>query len=386
MAVLEGHAEDVWGIGLVTVGILGALALYGNALGPVGHWVHHGLGTVLGVGRFLVPLAFAAAGIMLIAGRPRHEPARACIGLGLILASVAGLADLAGGAPHFTASSTRLAGAGGVIGVAFGNPLRSGLGDWGASVVLLALVTLAFVLFTGVTIRAALAGVGRVARGLWQTVPGGRGRGRRVRRVRRGPGFRRDDGGACAVPDSGRPGARRCSTSTTRSGPSRCPTPPTARHRSPSPKHSRSPRSRSRPRVDASTPAPVPSKTPEAALSIDPGAATGDWRLPPMKLLSRSKPQELDRSEISRGGPRPGERPGGARGGDPVAGPHRRPDRHPLRARAGPRRQGGPRHQPGQGHRLCHGVGGRPHPGPDPGQVRHRGRGPQPHAPARDLG
>ena len=31
-------------------------------------------------------------------------------------------------------------------------------------------------------------------------------------------------------------------------------------------------------------------------------AATGEWRLPPLKLLSRSKAQELDRSEISAAG------------------------------------------------------------------------------------
>ena len=71
LSVLEGHVEDAWGIALVTVGILGALALYVNALGPVGHGARHGLGMVLGVGRFLVPPAFAAAGVMLIAGLPR---------------------------------------------------------------------------------------------------------------------------------------------------------------------------------------------------------------------------------------------------------------------------------------------------------------------------
>jgi DNA segregation ATPase FtsK/SpoIIIE, S-DNA-T family len=86
LSVLEGHVEDVWGIGLVTVAILGALGLYVNALGPVGYGVRHGLGMVLGVGRFLVPPAFAAAGVMLIAGRPRHEPARAGVGLVLTLA------------------------------------------------------------------------------------------------------------------------------------------------------------------------------------------------------------------------------------------------------------------------------------------------------------
>ncbi len=42
---------------------------------------------------------------MLIAGRPRQEPGRAAVGLALALTSVAGLADLAGGAPRLAASS-----------------------------------------------------------------------------------------------------------------------------------------------------------------------------------------------------------------------------------------------------------------------------------------
>ncbi len=291
--------EDAWGIGLVTMGILGALALYGNALGPVGHGVRHGLGMVLGVGRFLVPPAFAAAGVMLVAGRPRHEPARAAVGLGLTLASVAGLADLAGGAPHFSASSVRLAGAGGFVGAAFGNPLRSGLGTWGASVVLLALVTLALVLFTGVTLRAALAGVAHVGRELWKSaVPHG------------AVENEDDDDDDDSAFDAG-PGQEPAPTTTrTRRGArpvlfdlddERLSAPPVV----------------AEPEVVPAEPDPVPvletaldpsivaagaSKAPEPSLAIDPAEATGDWRLPPAKLLSRSKPHELDRSEISASG------------------------------------------------------------------------------------
>ena len=85
LSVLEGHVEDVWGIGLVTVGILGALGALRQRPGPgraTGCATASGM--VLGVGRFLVPPAFAAAGVMLIAGRPRHEPARAGVGLALV--------------------------------------------------------------------------------------------------------------------------------------------------------------------------------------------------------------------------------------------------------------------------------------------------------------
>ena len=313
LSVLEGHLEDAWGIGLATVGILGALALYVNALGPVGHGVRHGLGLVLGVGRFLVPPVFAAAGVMLIAGRPRHEPTRAAVGLALTLASVAGLADLAGGAPHFSASSTRLTGAGGLIGAAFGNPLRSGLGDWGASVVLLALVTLALVLFTGVTVRAAMAGMGHVGRALWESaVPHG------------SDDLDADtdaDTDADAEPDSEFDADFGAGPEPAVSGHGRkrrgerpalfdldevlSTVPPVIDDAGLEPEpempaHADVALVETRP--DSSLVASVPSRPAEGSLSMDASAATGDWRLPPMKMLSRSKHQELDRAEISAAG------------------------------------------------------------------------------------
>ncbi len=56
---------------------------------------------------------------------------------------------------------------------------------------------------------------------------------------------------------------------------------------------------------------------------------------------------------------------------------HPRPDGHPLRGRARPRHQGRAGHRPVQEHRVCRGLGRRPHPQPDPGQVRDRHRDPQ---------
>jgi S-DNA-T family DNA segregation ATPase FtsK/SpoIIIE len=302
LSVLEGHVEDAWGIGLVTMGILGALALYVDALGPVGHGVRQGLGMVLGVGRFLVPPAFGAAGVMLIAGRPRHEPARAGVGLVLSLASVAGLADLAGGAPRFSSSSTRLAGAGGFIGAGFGNPLRSGLGDWGASVVLLAVVTLALVLFTGVTLRAALAMTARVGRELWLAA------------VPHGPDEDVDDededlddavsGGepSVAAPSRTRRGDRPVLFDLDDVHDAEPPVPVEAGAAPPEPDPVAEVEVAAEVPPEASSVVSALSPSRQGSLSIDPGAAAGDWRLPPMKLLARSKPQELDRSEISAAG------------------------------------------------------------------------------------
>jgi S-DNA-T family DNA segregation ATPase FtsK/SpoIIIE len=324
LAVVEGHAEDVWGIALVTVGVLGVLALYADALGPAGNGVRAGTGVLLGVGRFLVPPACGVAGAMLVAGRPRHDPARTALGFVLALAAVAGLSGLAGGAPRITATTTRLDNAGGWIGAAMGNPLRAGLGDWGAAVVLVALATLALVLFTGVTVREACRSVGRAAAGLWHLAvpdeddledadeieedddvtavggvpaqhasgavlpdvveePAGRGRAR-------GAGSRQlfdidallGSASGAAVPD------------------------PNAEHdgdalaevpRAVAPEAAPEPE----PVIDAVVPTPVPAP-PEPLLRMEAEAAVGEWRLPPRKLLSRSKPQELDRSEVAAAG------------------------------------------------------------------------------------
>jgi hypothetical protein len=58
------HAADVWGVLLVTLGVLTALALYLNALGPVGHGVREGLGALVGWARFLVrwPASWSGSG------------------------------------------------------------------------------------------------------------------------------------------------------------------------------------------------------------------------------------------------------------------------------------------------------------------------------------
>ncbi len=303
--MLEGHVEDAWGIGLVTVGILGALGLYVNALGPVGHGVRHGLGMVLGVGRFLVPPAFAAAGVMLIAGRPRHEPARAGVGLALTLASVAGLSDLAGGAPRLSASSKRLSGAGGFVGAAFGNPLRSGLGDWGASVVLLALVTLALVLFTGVTLRVALAGVARVGRELWQAaVPHGDDVDEDAE-VEDELGDQFEIEPETEVVATGhlrkRRGERPVLFDLDEALPLETPVAP-AEPVAAEPDADREHDNLVDARPDPHAVSAVSSPPRDGSLSMDSTAATSDWRLPPMKMLSRSKAQELDRSAIGEAG------------------------------------------------------------------------------------
>ncbi len=168
--MVASHATDIWGVVAVTAGILSGLALYADALGPAGHGLRTGCGDLLGWGRFLVPPILLSVGVRLLVGRnddhddsdrarTGREPAGAVFGAVLVLVAIAGLASLAGGSPPLAASTARLSGAGGWLGATTGDPLRAGIGGLGATLVLVALVIVAAVVLTGVSVRRALGGV-----------------------------------------------------------------------------------------------------------------------------------------------------------------------------------------------------------------------------------
>ena len=186
-AVAAGHATDLWGVGLVTLGVLCGVAFYGGSLGPVGHAARVSMGDLLGWGRFLLPPILIAVGVRMLMGRGddgaadptptrrradagvervRREPARAVIGGTLVLLSVSGLAALAGGSPALRASTKELSAAGGWVGAAVANPIGHGLGGFGAAVVLTVIAAVGILVFTGVSVRSAAAGAARAVRWL----------------------------------------------------------------------------------------------------------------------------------------------------------------------------------------------------------------------------
>ncbi len=305
LEVLNAHVEDTWGIALVTFGLLFALALYFDALGPAGHAVRHGIGGLLGVAQVFVPPGFIVAGIFLVSGRTNHyEPTRAIVGLSLSLASVSGLADIAGGAPHLSSSWSRLDSAGGWAGAAVGGPLHAGMGAWGASVVLVACAALALVVFTGTTLRQT---------GLWLAA---------AARTVVSAAFEsidpeEDEEGHDASEDV--PVAKR------RPAPALEPVVPVV---AVADDHDAEDVATAVPDVDTVDVAPAivadptvsvdgdsggnleaqqstvaaASAGPVEAMALDVGAYSGQWRLPPMKILGRSKPQQLIEGEVESAG------------------------------------------------------------------------------------
>ncbi len=285
-AVARGHATDLWGVVLVTLGALGVVAFYADSLGPTGRDARIGAGDLLGAGRFLAPLVLVAVGVRLLVGTgenddgsSRHEPARAVIGATVTLLAVAGFAGLAGGSPPVRSSSGQLSAAGGWVGALVADPLGSALGGFGAVTVLAALVVVAMVLFTGVSVRSAVGGVARAGR--WAVG------------VARGDPAGRDDGRGEAEPgepeaseqdDPTDPFGRALSAQSTDSAvtPGLPPDPP---------------------EPDAATPTDAairPGKGEQ--LEMRPGPSTGDWHLPPDTLLKRAKAQVIDEHEVDAAG------------------------------------------------------------------------------------
>jgi DNA segregation ATPase FtsK/SpoIIIE, S-DNA-T family len=285
--VVAEHAADVWGVLLVTIGVLATLALYLNALGPVGHGVREGLGALVGWARFLVPLACVLVGIRLIAGRRetedgdvKREPIRAVLGAGLALLAVSGLAALAGGSPRVGASTTALSGAGGWVGALVGNPLHNGLGAFGAGVVLVAVFIVATILFTGVSVRAAAGGLARGSRWLVSTARGSDSPPTEADR----PPLVEGHGDPFADPITSAPV-----------------TPPT-----PAPEdravEPELPTEDVGPPDLALLPAAATKNGKASQLEMKLGPSVGDWRLPPKSVLKRAKPQAIDEREIDAAG------------------------------------------------------------------------------------
>jgi S-DNA-T family DNA segregation ATPase FtsK/SpoIIIE len=186
------QARDLWAVGLITLGVLLALALWGKQLGPIGHGVDTGLALVAGWVRVLLPLVALGAGVALLVDRVglrydededeevEHEgadPWRLVVGSVLGVLGICGLAELAKGSPHFS-NAAALKDAGGVLGAAVGRPLHAGIGSAGAAVLLVAVIFVAILVATGVSLATAghalgSAGrnVGRTFSALWQGKP-----------------------------------------------------------------------------------------------------------------------------------------------------------------------------------------------------------------------
>jgi S-DNA-T family DNA segregation ATPase FtsK/SpoIIIE len=259
---LGRQADDVWGLILIVVGVLAALGIYADLTGPVGRLLRDGAASAFGWGRLLVPVALCGIGAVLVQGRARAaEPGRAAIGFGFLGLASTGLLHLA----RNGADDPREAG--GWIGAAVAGPLTSLLATWGAGIVLATLLVIAVLILTKTSVRAA---VDTVSRGITAGL--------------------------------------RWMGSLSSSQPT--PEEEAATERHPSTKAPRRKKGEpvvaevvtddplAEPAVEVHVPTePVPAGD-QLAIDLGPAAEPGNWRLPPLQLLKRSKNAEIDKRTL----------------------------------------------------------------------------------------
>ncbi len=167
----DGHQADVWGLTLIGLGLLSGLGIYVDLAGPVGGALRAGFGAVLGVTRVFAPIALVIAGLALVtapvgrADRARASAADRVIGLAvgalLLFVACTGLLHLGAGRPSWGDRAQDFIDAGGFLGYAVGAPLSAALSIWGASLVLAVVALLGVLVATGVNLLDVARVLGR---------------------------------------------------------------------------------------------------------------------------------------------------------------------------------------------------------------------------------
>ena len=308
--ILGGHGPDLAGVGLVTAGLVGALAIYGGLAGPAGRALADGAGSAFGLGRFGLPLALVAAGGLILYRRVldanaheygTNEYGRLAAGLGLIGVAGCGLLHVWAGGPGFGAPVAELRDAGGLLGLLAGESLRSVLAGWGAATVLLAVAGIGCLVVGRTTVKAAghqavtLAragqrGVTRAGRSLATLVPA--------------PRPVADDEGHRAGPRLAEPPA---TVPTLVVPPVPDAVPPSIatnlREPDPDPELHAEPEAAAEPQAGADPSADVRGgRGEQLEIDLGPAAERSAWRLPPLSLLKLGKAQEVDRRLVEAEG------------------------------------------------------------------------------------
>jgi S-DNA-T family DNA segregation ATPase FtsK/SpoIIIE len=305
LADILGHqSQDVWGLAFLLLAGLAALGIWFNLTGPFGRLAKEATGDVFGVGRLLVPFALAGVGVAQIrgrraerpvAGRPepaRHDAARVAIGFGLLAVAACGLLHLINGPAGATGPLSQLRHAGGFAGGIVAGPLRTGVSAWGATLVLLTCGVLAGLVITRTPLHAVpgqLVLLGRAEKEILQSAGHfmvgvatlSLGRNRREERDRaldRHPTGQGVDLARPAVFDQAAYEDEQQ------------PAPPkSARQVGPA---AREPAVSGGPREDAE----------QLSIELGPAGQAGQWRLPPLALLKRTRSAEIDRRLVEAAG------------------------------------------------------------------------------------
>jgi DNA segregation ATPase FtsK/SpoIIIE, S-DNA-T family len=281
---LDGRSGDVVGLALIGIGIVAAAGLYADVAGPIGRIFAGASSGFAGLAGVLVPPVLALVGIACLrdndpeTGQGLFGRAHLVVGGVLLALAGTGLLHVWRGQPTLDDGLDAWGAAGGLLGMAAGAPLVAVAATAGATVLLLTVLAIAFFVITRIPVRVAAEGAVATVRPLGEML------GATARSL-----FTLDD-------------ARRSDEVTepqiTVGGEDDRTAPYDLADEEPLPPEPVE--------DDAGEPTivvPEPD-APAGDLEVRTTAHTGDWKLPPTKLLVRTGSQEVDRKTVEEDGRR----------------------------------------------------------------------------------
>ena len=277
-SVMANHRADVWGVGLLLLGLLAAVSVWLSAAGIVGELLDDGLALGIGLARVVIPIGLVALGVVLVRGQDVEDDdvermARAAIGGILLLVATTGLLHVGRGRPGIDDPIEKIGAAGGALGMAIGGPLHALTATVGSVLILGAVGLVGTIVVTGSSARA----VGDVAYKVIRPIPDFLSRG--VQALFSDP---TSDGTASDLIASPPVDPDVAEVAPPIEEPQPVP--------EPKPKTKRKKAELAEPVNDAE----------QQALTLP--ASSGKWKLPPMTLLSRSEERAIDKQQVAERG------------------------------------------------------------------------------------
>jgi len=152
---VNGREHEFWAIAFMACGILVGLAVVFQQAGPVGRGADAGLGAVIGLGRYVLPVILLAIGVALLRGGHLATRTRLSFGWGGVLLASLGVLHVVRGPRAYTGVDA-LGGAGGWLGAAVGETLRTLLGPVGTIFILGAVALASSLLMTSLGLKAII--------------------------------------------------------------------------------------------------------------------------------------------------------------------------------------------------------------------------------------
>ena len=158
---LPRNLREIYGVAIITIAILCFLAFFLSALGPVGRGLDLFFSYLMGGVRYALPFILLVVGLALLLGRLGDMPKESefwrltwveLAGTAVMLMAICGLLSLRHGDVETMFNRANLEAGGGLIGAVIAWPLVKMFSRTGAYVLLIAMLIVGFLLFTGLTI------------------------------------------------------------------------------------------------------------------------------------------------------------------------------------------------------------------------------------------